>query len=242
MLKFKRSRQLKRNIWITKKRTPKQRRILKYIFKRNKFLTKRAVQSVFFLLIQAKRCLSHFYGLSNLHPRGRPWKTKKSDLRKKFLLLETRLDTIVYRMNICSSMYAVKQLINHKKVVVNNRIVNARNFQVRPGDFICVENYSPVFKGAAQGDEFLHHPPAQRREHLIAFRGGPRGATKNGKRNVSYWPYGKNAAPNVKFRRFYIKHRPSHLEINPLICAAVLLKYPERIRIPYIRDLSILQS
>ncbi|MFZ2619870.1 MAG: 30S ribosomal protein S4 [Alphaproteobacteria bacterium] len=51
-------------------------------------------------------------------------------------LLESRLDTIVYRLNFVATVHAARQLVNHKHVLVNGRIVNISSYRCKPGDII----------------------------------------------------------------------------------------------------------
>ena len=44
--------------------------------------------------------------------------------------LETRLDVIIYRLNFFKSIDTVKQFINHKKVYVNNKIVQHKQLDL----------------------------------------------------------------------------------------------------------------
>lgn len=54
------------------------------------------------------------------------------------ILLECRLDNIVYRMGFASSRTQARQLVRHNLFSVNNRKVNIPSFQVRVGDVIEV--------------------------------------------------------------------------------------------------------
>lgn len=53
-------------------------------------------------------------------------------------LLESRLDNVVYRMGFASTRAEARQLISHKSVEVNNRIVNIPSYQVSPSDTISI--------------------------------------------------------------------------------------------------------
>jgi small subunit ribosomal protein S4 len=48
-------------------------------------------------------------------------------------MLETRLDNLVYRAGFAHTMREARQLVVHKHVVVNDRVVNVPSFQVKPG-------------------------------------------------------------------------------------------------------------
>ena len=58
------------------------------------------------------------------------------------LLLEGRLDNVVYRMGFASSRNQARQLIRHNHFSVNDRKVNIPSFQVKVGDVIEVREGS----------------------------------------------------------------------------------------------------
>jgi len=53
-------------------------------------------------------------------------------------LLESRLDNVVYRMGFASTRAEARQLVSHKAIVVNGRVVNIPSFQVKPEDVVGV--------------------------------------------------------------------------------------------------------
>ena len=53
-------------------------------------------------------------------------------------LLETRLDNVVYRSGFGTTRAEARQLVNHKAIMVNNKVVNIPSYQVRPDDVITV--------------------------------------------------------------------------------------------------------
>lgn len=52
------------------------------------------------------------------------------------MLLERRLDNIVYRMGFATSRNQARQLVRHRHILVNGKIVNIPSFQVKLGDVI----------------------------------------------------------------------------------------------------------
>jgi small subunit ribosomal protein S4 len=58
------------------------------------------------------------------------------------LLLESRLDNMVFRMGFASSRNQARQLIRHKHFLVNSRKVDIPSFHVRVGDKIEVKDSS----------------------------------------------------------------------------------------------------
>lgn len=57
-------------------------------------------------------------------------------------LLERRLDTVIYRVNLAPTPFAARQLVNHGHVLVNGRRVNIPSYQVREGDTIEIAERS----------------------------------------------------------------------------------------------------
>lgn len=53
-------------------------------------------------------------------------------------LLEGRLDNVVYRMGFGSTRAESRQLVSHKSILVNDKVVNIASYQVKPGDKISV--------------------------------------------------------------------------------------------------------
>jgi small subunit ribosomal protein S4 len=54
------------------------------------------------------------------------------------LLLERRLDNLVYRLGFAPSRTSARQLVRHRHFTVNDRLVDIPSFQVRVGDEIRV--------------------------------------------------------------------------------------------------------
>ncbi|MBL4585416.1 MAG: 30S ribosomal protein S4 [Pseudomonadales bacterium] len=54
------------------------------------------------------------------------------------VLLESRLDNVVYRLGFGSTRAEARQLVAHKSILVNEVSVNICSFQVSPGDVIAV--------------------------------------------------------------------------------------------------------
>ena len=53
-------------------------------------------------------------------------------------LLESRLDNVVYRLGICPTRAAARQMVSHKHIVVDGKVVNIPSFQVKPGMVVAV--------------------------------------------------------------------------------------------------------
>ncbi|MGB1092843.1 MAG: 30S ribosomal protein S4 [Oceanobacter sp.] len=57
-------------------------------------------------------------------------------------LLETRLDNVVYRMGFGSTRAESRQLVSHKAVLVNGRMVNIPSYTVKAGDVVSIREKS----------------------------------------------------------------------------------------------------
>ena len=54
------------------------------------------------------------------------------------MLLESRLDNVVYRMGFGSTRAEARQLVSHKSITVNTEVVNIASFLVKAGDTVSV--------------------------------------------------------------------------------------------------------
>jgi small subunit ribosomal protein S4 len=57
-------------------------------------------------------------------------------------LLEARLDNVVYRLGIAPSRAAARQLVNHRHILVNGKIVNIPSYTVKAGELVGVREKS----------------------------------------------------------------------------------------------------
>lgn len=73
---------------------------------------------------------------------------KKADRQKGatgenlLMLLESRLDNVVYRIGYGSTRAESRQLVSHKAVLVNGNCVNVASYQVKPGDVVSITEKS----------------------------------------------------------------------------------------------------
>ncbi|MGR3806663.1 SSU ribosomal protein S4P [Pasteurella testudinis DSM 23072] len=58
------------------------------------------------------------------------------------VLLEGRLDNVVYRMGFAATRAEARQLVSHKAIVVNGRVVNIPSFQVSVEDVVAIREKS----------------------------------------------------------------------------------------------------
>ncbi|GAB6011847.1 30S ribosomal protein S4 [Viscerimonas tarda] len=57
-------------------------------------------------------------------------------------LLESRLDNTVYRLGIAPTRAAARQLVSHRHIVVDGKVVNIPSYSVKPGQVIGVREKS----------------------------------------------------------------------------------------------------
>ncbi|WP_345876444.1 30S ribosomal protein S4 [Shewanella algae] len=57
-------------------------------------------------------------------------------------LLETRLDNVVYRMGFGATRAEARQLVSHKSIMVNGRVVNIPSFKVSANDVVSIREKS----------------------------------------------------------------------------------------------------
>jgi small subunit ribosomal protein S4 len=56
--------------------------------------------------------------------------------------LEARLDNTVYRLGLAPTRAAARQLVGHRHITVNGKVVNISSYTLRPGDSVAVREKS----------------------------------------------------------------------------------------------------
>ena len=64
-----------------------------------------------------------------------------------FILLESRLDNLVYRAGFAMTRRGARQLVNHGHITVNGKKVDIPSYRVKPGDVIAIKENSADHKG-----------------------------------------------------------------------------------------------
>ncbi len=78
------------------------------------------------------------------------------------IMLESRLDNVVFRLGFASSRPQARQMVRHGHIEVNGRKVDIPSYLVEPGDVIAVRENSrrkPGFKRMAEEMEHRAAPP-----------------------------------------------------------------------------------
>jgi small subunit ribosomal protein S4 len=91
--------------------------------------------------LREKQKLRRMYGVQERQFRGyykRAAQLKGSTGDNLLRLLEGRLDNVVYRMGFAVTRAEARQLVSHKSIEMNGKIVNIPSAQVKAGDSIGV--------------------------------------------------------------------------------------------------------
>ena len=66
------------------------------------------------------------------------------------ILLESRLDNLVYRMGLANTRRGARQIVNHGHILVNGKKVNIPSYSCKPGDVISVKENSVGHKAITE--------------------------------------------------------------------------------------------
>ena len=110
--------------------------------------------------LQAKQKLKAYYG--NINERQfrniyRKALSNRGDTTENLIaLLESRLDTVIYRAKFAITVFSARQMINHGHIKVNNKRVNISSYVVKETDVIEIREKSKkltFIDGALQSKE-----------------------------------------------------------------------------------------
>lgn len=89
--------------------------------------------------LREKQKLRRIYGIMERQFRNyyaEASRLKGSTGENLLALLESRLDNVVYRMGFASTRAEARQLVSHKAICINGRVLNIPSYQVRSGDIV----------------------------------------------------------------------------------------------------------
>ncbi len=94
------------------------------------------------LQLKEKQKAKFIYGVLEKPFRNNFEKAKKLKFgttgENLMILLETRLDNIVFRLGFARTRVEARQIVDHKHILVNGKIVNIPSYTVKAGDVITV--------------------------------------------------------------------------------------------------------
>nr|AYW15420.1 ribosomal protein S4 [Jamesonia brasiliensis] len=110
--------------------------------------------SQFCVRLETKQRLRFNYGLTErqlLKYVRIARKTRGSTGQVLLQLLEMRLDNILFRLGMASTIPAARQLVNHRHILVNKRIVDIPSYRCNPKDIITIRN-QPISHNMTKGE------------------------------------------------------------------------------------------
>ena len=111
--------------------------------------------------LQEKQKLRHMYGVNERQFRKTFEEAGKMSGKhgENFLiLLESRLDNLVYRLGFARTRRQARQLVNHGHILVDGRRVDIPSYRVKPGQTISVREKSrnlQIIKEALEVNNFV---------------------------------------------------------------------------------------
>ncbi|WP_185849587.1 30S ribosomal protein S4 [Blattabacterium cuenoti] len=106
---------------------------------------RRGKRSEYFIQLIEKQKAKYTYGiLERQFKRLFLEAAKKKGITGELLLqaCESRLDNIIFRLKFAPSRSSARQIVSHRHITVNDRIVNIPSFRLRPGDKIGIREKS----------------------------------------------------------------------------------------------------
>lgn len=124
----------------------------------------RKKKSEYALQLTEKQKVKFVYGI--LEKQFRSYYEKATRMSGKtgenlLILVERRLDNVVYRLGFAMTRREARQLVNHGHFTVNGKRVNIPSFLVKVGDLVAVCEASvskPRFKKMKEDDAFVAAP------------------------------------------------------------------------------------
>nr|YP_009547297.1 ribosomal protein S4 [Adiantum tricholepis]AYW14953.1 ribosomal protein S4 [Adiantum tricholepis] len=110
--------------------------------------------SQFCVRLEAKQRLRLNYGLTErqlLKYVRIARKTRGSTGQVPLQLLEMRLDNVIFQLGMAATIPAARQLVSHRHILVNRRIVDIPSYRRKPKDIITIRN-RPTSCNAAKGE------------------------------------------------------------------------------------------
>ena len=123
--------------------------------------TQRKKLSEYGLQLQEKQKLRFMYGVNERQFRtlfDKAGKMEGIHGENFMILLETRLDNLVYRMGLARTRRAARQLVNHGHILVDGKRLDIPSYSVKPGQEISLRERSQdlaVVKEAIELNNFV---------------------------------------------------------------------------------------
>jgi len=127
-------------------------------------LNKRRKQSEYGMQLKEKQKAKYTYGVlerqfRNLFNKAAAMKGVTGEVLLQ--LLESRLDNVVYRLGIAPTRAAARQLVLHRHITVDGKVVNIPSYSVKEGQIVAVREKSKsleVIQDALAGFNHSKYP------------------------------------------------------------------------------------
>ena len=125
---------------------------------------RRRKTSEYGIMLAEKQKAKYTYGVLEKQFRNMFEKAARtSGITGEILLqdLECRLDNVVYRLGIAPTRAAARQLVNHKHIVVDGKVVGIASYSVKPGQIVGVRERAKsleVIQNALAGFNHSKYP------------------------------------------------------------------------------------
>ncbi|HIX45841.1 MAG TPA: 30S ribosomal protein S4 [Candidatus Barnesiella excrementipullorum] len=123
-------------------------------------INKRRKTSEYGLQLREKQKAKYTYGVLEKQFRNLFEKaSSKKGITGEVLLqlLEARLDNVVYRLGIAPTRAAARQLVLHRHIVVDGKVVNIASYSVKPGEVVGVREKSKSLEVIADSLAGFNH-------------------------------------------------------------------------------------
>ena len=121
---------------------------------------KRRKTSEYGIQLREKQKAKYTYGVlekqfRNLFEKASRTKGIKGEVLLQ--LLEARLDNVVYRLGMATTRAAARQLVSHKHIIVDGKVVNIPSFSVKPGQIVGVREKAKSLEVIADALSGFNH-------------------------------------------------------------------------------------
>ena len=110
---------------------------------RNSYSKNRRKKSEYAMQLNEKQKVKFIYGI--LEKQFKMYYNKAERMRgvtgeNMLVLIESRLDNVVYRLGLGSSRAMARQIVNHGHITVNGHVVDIPSYLVKAGDVVAVKS------------------------------------------------------------------------------------------------------
>lgn len=104
----------------------------------------------------AQRAFRAYYNISKKQFAGifsKAYKAPGNTNDNLIALLERRLSAALYHSGLVPTIFAAKQLVSHKHITVNNRIINISSYSLKEGDVVSIRERAFTIPCVQQAQE-----------------------------------------------------------------------------------------